>query len=117
VITLTIDSQAGRAEASAVLASMRQGFRFIYTHSTISCSSSSPNGRRTQARDAKEKITFSACAETIRFPRTGHGIETPEPFPLCMGFPPRIPVAGIPPLLLVCVYLFPPAETDSTITL
>src|SRR5260370_38188757 len=36
VITLTIDRQAGRSEASAVLDSMRQGFRFIFTHSTIS---------------------------------------------------------------------------------
>jgi predicted MFS family arabinose efflux permease len=36
VITLTIDRQAGHSEASAVLDSMRQGFRFIFTHSTIS---------------------------------------------------------------------------------
>src|SRR5258708_6289663 len=36
VVTLTIDRQAGRSEASAVLDSMRQGFRFIFTHSTIS---------------------------------------------------------------------------------
>ena len=36
MITLTIDRQAGRSEASAVLDSMRQGFRFIFTHSTIS---------------------------------------------------------------------------------
>ena len=36
VMTLTIDRQAGGAGASAVLDSMRQGFRFIFTHSTIS---------------------------------------------------------------------------------
>src|SRR5882757_10705077 len=36
VMTLTIDRQAPRAESSAVLDSMRQGFGFIFKHSTIS---------------------------------------------------------------------------------
>src|SRR6516225_8112273 len=36
VMTLTIDRQSSGAGASAVLDSMRQGFRFIFTHSTIS---------------------------------------------------------------------------------
>jgi DHA3 family macrolide efflux protein-like MFS transporter len=36
VITLTIDRQSAGAGASAVVDSMRQGFRFIFTHSTIS---------------------------------------------------------------------------------
>ncbi len=36
VMTVTIERQAPRAESSAVLDSMRQGFRFIFTHSTIS---------------------------------------------------------------------------------
>jgi MFS family permease len=36
VLTLTIDRQSSGAGATAVLDSMRQGFRFIFTHSTIS---------------------------------------------------------------------------------
>jgi MFS family permease len=36
VMTLTIERQSGGVEASAVLGSMRQGFRFIFTHATIS---------------------------------------------------------------------------------
>jgi DHA3 family macrolide efflux protein-like MFS transporter len=36
VMTLTIDRQAPRTERSAVLNSMRQGFGFIFSHSTIS---------------------------------------------------------------------------------
>ena len=36
VMTLTIERQASAAEARAVLDSMRQGFRFIFTHSSIS---------------------------------------------------------------------------------
>jgi MFS family permease len=36
VMTLTIDRQALRTESSAVLDSMRQGFGFIFKHSTIS---------------------------------------------------------------------------------
>ena len=36
VMTLTIDRQAPRTESSAVLDSMRQGFGFIFKHSTIS---------------------------------------------------------------------------------
>src|SRR5579872_1397995 len=36
VMTLTIDRQSAAAEAGAVLDSMRQGFRFIFTHATIS---------------------------------------------------------------------------------
>jgi MFS transporter, DHA3 family, macrolide efflux protein len=36
VMTLTIDRQAPRTESSAVLASMRQGFGFIFKHATIS---------------------------------------------------------------------------------
>src|SRR6266851_3860375 len=36
VMTLTIDRQAVRTESSAVLDSMRQGFGFIFKHSTIS---------------------------------------------------------------------------------
>src|SRR5437773_1362579 len=36
VLTLTIDRQALRTESSAVLDSMRQGFGFIFKHSTIS---------------------------------------------------------------------------------
>jgi DHA3 family macrolide efflux protein-like MFS transporter len=36
VMTLTIDRQAPRAESNAVLASMRQGFGFIFHHATIS---------------------------------------------------------------------------------
>jgi MFS transporter, DHA3 family, macrolide efflux protein len=36
VMTLTIDRQAPRTESSAVLASMRQGFGFIFQHATIS---------------------------------------------------------------------------------
>ena len=36
VMTLTIDRQALRTESSAVLVSMRQGFGFIFRHSTIS---------------------------------------------------------------------------------
>src|SRR5438874_13595198 len=35
-MTLTIDRQALRTESSAVLDSMRQGFGFIFKHSTIS---------------------------------------------------------------------------------
>lgn len=36
VMTLTIDRQSPRTETSAVLDSMRKGFGFIFTHSTIS---------------------------------------------------------------------------------
>jgi len=36
VMTLTIDRQAWRTESSAVFDSMRQGFGFIFKHSTIS---------------------------------------------------------------------------------
>src|SRR5262249_274039 len=36
VITLTIERETDRAGGTAVLDSMRQGFRFIFTHSTIS---------------------------------------------------------------------------------
>jgi MFS family permease len=36
VMTLTIERQASTAEARAVLDSMRQGFRFIFTHASIS---------------------------------------------------------------------------------
>jgi MFS family permease len=36
VITLTIDRQSSESRAGAVLDSMRDGFRFIFTHSTIS---------------------------------------------------------------------------------
>src|SRR2546422_4271873 len=35
-MTLTIDRDAPRTESSAVLDSMRQGFRFIFSHSVIS---------------------------------------------------------------------------------
>src|SRR5215475_8539309 len=36
VMTLTIEREAPRTESSAVLESMRQGFNFIFKHSTIS---------------------------------------------------------------------------------
>src|SRR5205814_3141973 len=36
VMTLTIERQSAKAPGGAVLDSMRQGFRFIFTHSTIS---------------------------------------------------------------------------------